>query len=265
MRKSSRWHANTIARCGSMRTSTPTAPALRPASRRCRRTSTRSARSPSGAKHKVVVFEYNANNHDMRRALGNALATNRIERDGRLPIVTSANGLQPDKQNDNGWDQGLLFLNPSKVWLQPPGYVTQMLSRDYLPQLVKCEVTDAKGELDATAKRSEDGATLVLQVVNVGDRPIATTIQIAGFSAGDSVAQVTELSGRLDAVNSADNPDAIVPRQSQWKCEMKEGKTSRIFPAHSFTIIRWRKSGWRSLRRVNRCVGRGKFNDTTLR
>ena len=97
-----------------------------------------------------------------------------IERDGRLPIVTSANGLQPDKQNDNGWDQGLLFLNPSKVWLQPPGYVTQMLSRNYLPQRVKCEVTGTKDELDVTAKRSEDGTTLVLQVVNVGDQPITT-------------------------------------------------------------------------------------------
>ena len=118
-----------------------------------------------------------------------------------------------------------------------------MLVANYLPQLLKCEVTDTKGALDATAKRSEDGKTLVLQVVNVGDQPIATTIQIAGFPAGDSVAQVTELSGRLDAVNSAENPNAIVPRQSQWKCEMKEGKTSRVFPAHSFTIIRWGKSG----------------------
>ena len=53
-----------------------------------------------------------------------------IERDGRLPIATSANCLQPDRQNDNGWNQGLLFLNPSQVWLQPPGYVTQMLSRE---------------------------------------------------------------------------------------------------------------------------------------
>ena len=44
----------------------------------------------------------------------------------------------PTSQNDNGWNQGLLFLNPSQVWLQPPGYVTQMLARNYLPQ--RCEV-----------------------------------------------------------------------------------------------------------------------------
>ena len=89
-----------------------------------------------GARHKVVVFEFNAGNHAQKRALANALAINAVERDGRLPIVTSANCLQPDGQNDNGWDQGLLFLNPSQVWLQPPGYVTQMFSRNYLPHAV---------------------------------------------------------------------------------------------------------------------------------
>jgi hypothetical protein len=199
------------------------------------------ARVAGGAKHKVVVFEYNAGNHGVRRALGNALATNFIERDGRVPIVTSANALQPDRQNDNGWDQGLLFLNPSRVWLQPPGYVTQMLSRHYLPLVVKCEATDPKGALDATAKRSEDGSALQLQVVNTSDQPITAALRIDGFSAGNPVAQVTELSGRLDAVNSADRPDAVVPRQGPWKHELTEGKTARTFPPHSFTIIRWQR------------------------
>src|SRR5262249_37943182 len=48
-----------------------------------------------GAKHRVVIFEFNANNHSHRRALANAAAINAIEHDGRLPIATSANCLQP--------------------------------------------------------------------------------------------------------------------------------------------------------------------------
>ena len=88
------------------------------------------ARLADGARFRVVVFEFNAGNHSQKRALANALAIQAIERDGRIPIATSANCLQPDGQNDNGWDQGLLFLNPSQVWLQPPGYVTQMLFRN---------------------------------------------------------------------------------------------------------------------------------------
>jgi hypothetical protein len=104
-----------------------------------------------GAKHRVVVFELNAGNASQRRALANAWAIGSIEMDGRLPIVTSANGLQPDGQNDNGWDQGLLFLNPTNVWLQPPGYVTQMISRNYQPRTVNVAISGSDGNLSAVA------------------------------------------------------------------------------------------------------------------
>ncbi len=168
-------------------------------------------------KHKVVVFELNSNNHAMQRALGNALALNSIERDGWLPICTSANGLQPEGQNDNGWDQGLIFLNPGKVWLQPPGYAAQMASANYLPQLVECEVTGAGGKLDVNAKRSADGRALVLQAVNTSGEPIVSRVRLAGFTAQKSQARVTELAGPLGAVNTAEQPDAIIPQQRDWK------------------------------------------------
>ena len=196
-------------------------------------------RIADGARFKVAVFEFNAGNHAQRRALANALAIQAIERDGRIPVATSANCLQPDRQNDNGWDQGLLFLNPSQVWLQPPGYVTQMFSRNYQPRLVKCEVAGVKNNLDANAKRSDDGKALVLQVVNPDDTAVTARIRIAGFLPGRPEAQVTELSGPLDAVNAADKTDAVVPRQSVWKHQIKEGNASRTFPPHSFTVLRF--------------------------
>jgi alpha-L-arabinofuranosidase len=192
-----------------------------------------------GAKHKVVVFEYNSGNHSIRRALANAIATIAIERDGRLPIVSCANCLQPDKQNDNGWDQGLLFLNPSQVWLQPPGYVTRMFSRNYLPQLVKCEATSVGRPLDVDAKRSADGKTLVLQVVNPGDRSVTARIHLKGFVPGNPQAQVTELSGPMEAANTAEHMNSVVPHQSNWTHGLKDGTTSYAFPPRSFTIIRF--------------------------
>jgi hypothetical protein len=191
-----------------------------------------------GARHKVVVFEFNAGNHAQKRALANAQAILAIERDGRIPIATSANGLQPDGQNDNGWNQGLLFLNPAQVWLQPPGYVTQMLSRNYLPQRVQCDVTGAPGQLDASATRSDDGKTLVLQAVNPGDLAVTAQIHIAGFVSVVPTAQVTELSGQPDAADTVGQPEAIVPKHSAWQHEIKEGSTSHTFPPHSLTVIR---------------------------
>jgi alpha-L-arabinofuranosidase len=192
-----------------------------------------------GAKHKVVVFEYNAGNHAVKRALANATTTHAIERDGRIPIVTSANGLQPDGQNDNGWDQGLLFLNPSQVWLQPPGYVTQILFRNYLPQLVKCQVAGAERQLDAVATRNEDGKTLVLQAVNPGDKPVVAQINLAGFVPAQPQAKVTELSGPTDAVNTAVDTGKIVSKESTWNHGLNDGRTSYTFPPHSFTVLRF--------------------------
>ena len=116
-----------------------------------------------GADYRVCVFEENAGNHAMRRALGHAHAINELERTGPMvPIVCAANCLQPYRQNDNGWDQGMLFLTPSQVWGQPPYYVTQMVSRNWLPNCVKTEVQSPAACLDVTAKTSEDGKSLSL-------------------------------------------------------------------------------------------------------
>src|SRR5215469_6943039 len=137
----------------------------------------------NGAAHKVVVFELNADVHDQARAVGNALAINAISRiTDPLPVVTSANCLQSDNENDNGWDQGLLFLNPYQVWLQPPGYVTQLFSNYYEPNLVASAVQSPGDVLDVTATKSTDGKTLVLRVVNISGKPIPTTINLAGFN-----------------------------------------------------------------------------------
>jgi hypothetical protein len=192
-----------------------------------------------GARHRVVIFEYNAGNHSLRRALANAAATIWVERDGRLPVVTSANCLQPDGQNENDWNQGLLFLNPSQVWLQPPGYVTQMISRNYQPIVVKSELENATNQdVDVCATKSDDGKTLVLQVVNANATEVTLPLKISGFKPTTRFARVQTLSGPLDARNTAANPDSIKPTIVEWKHGPGDGETIVTFAGHSFTIIR---------------------------
>jgi alpha-L-arabinofuranosidase len=191
----------------------------------------------NGARHRVAVFELNANNHDQRRALANAAAIGAAQRDGRIPVVTSANALQVDHQNDNGWDQGLLFLNPSHVWLQPPGYVTQMIARNYLECVVDAEVGGADDALRVTATRSEDGKRLTLQVVNAAAQPGSTRIRLDHFRPANPVALVEELAGPLTAHNTADDASRIIPRQTEWR--MQDGEAPYVFAPYSFTIIRF--------------------------
>ncbi|HEY4260873.1 MAG TPA: family 16 glycoside hydrolase [Schlesneria sp.] len=191
-----------------------------------------------GAKFKVVVFELNSGNHTQRRAIANALAINAIARDGRIPIVIAANCLQPDGQNDNGWDQGLLFLNPSQVWIQPPGYVMQMVSSNYQPTLVQCEAPDAGDRLDLLTTISEDGKTLVLQAINPTDRDVTSQIEVKGFAPQQHTAKGLELSGSLAARNTSIQPMAIAPQQREWKHSLGTKATSYTFPPHSITMLK---------------------------
>jgi alpha-L-arabinofuranosidase len=192
-----------------------------------------------GAQHRVAVFEFNAGNHQLRRALANARAIHVVERLG-LPVAASANCLQPDGHNDNGWDQGLLFLNPARVWLQPPGHVTRMVSRHYQPLRVAVETVGAAGDLDLNAVRSEDGRTLVLRVVNPSARPVDARIRLDGFVPAAAHALVETLSGPLDATNTADAPDRVKPRVEQWNHGLDRGSESaRVFPPHSFSVLRF--------------------------
>ncbi len=188
-------------------------------------------RLAGGARHRVVVFELNANHHGQGRAVANAQAIVRAERDGRLPVVCSANCLQPDGQNDNGWDQGLLFLNPEKVWLQPPGYVARMISRGYQPVRLDCTAT---GGLEAAAAGSDDGKTVVVQVVNVTAEAVTADVQLDGFTRTRPTVAVEQLSASGNAANTAAEPARVVPVASD------EPAGPHRFPPRSFTVLRFR-------------------------
>jgi hypothetical protein len=184
------------------------------------------------AKHRVAIFELNANAHDQRRALANAQILLEIQRDGRLPFVASANCLQVDGQNDNGWDQGLLFLNPSRTWLQPPGLLWQILARNHQPKLVACEVGDKSVEAVATA--SEDGKTVAVQLLNLGGEAATVQVDVAGWEMGRAEVSAQTLSAALGAGNTAADPSAV-------RVVGTEAVPTCVLAPHSFTVVRCRR------------------------
>ena len=187
-----------------------------------------------GAEFKICVFEENATNHAMTRALAHAETINGLERLAKwVPIVCAANGLQVDGQNDNGWDQGLLFMNPSKVWLQPPGYVTQMIARQRLADSLLIEV---KGRLDASGQISADRKRIGLRVVNREDHPVTAGIKIQSPPTKTRTMHSVQLSGDLTDVNSSDQPQKLVPQRRE---QPAADPTSHTFPPRSVTILRF--------------------------
>jgi hypothetical protein len=158
----------------------------------------------------------------------------------RLAVVCSANGLQPDGENDNGWDQGLLFLNPTAVWLQPPGYVARLIARHYQPLNLPAEIRGAAGA-GVAAARSEDGRALVLRVVHVGDQPLVTRIDLDGFGRLQPTVAVEELAGPADAVNTAAELNRWAPRRFEWRLEMAGASVRYPFPPRSFSVLTFQR------------------------
>jgi hypothetical protein len=194
-----------------------------------------------GADYKVCVFEENSNNHDMARALGHARAINELQRLGeQLPIVCCANCLQCDGQNDNGWDQGLLFLNPARTWPQPPYYVTQMIAANKFPKCVQATVQGEDGRLNVLARMSNDGKSLALQVVNIGDIARPARIHIEGYDA-PADAEALELAGEIRDANTAEHPEHVTPKKRTLSHQLSEKDGWFIFRPYSFTVIRWTK------------------------
>ncbi len=193
-----------------------------------------------GADYRICVLEENALNHAVRRAVAHGETVNGLMRMGdRVPIVCAANALQPDGQNDNGWDQGLVFLDRSKAWLQPPAYVTQMISRNYLPLVLDASADDDGGDLDVVAARSADGSALVLQVANTGTQPRPARIDLAGFAPRRPTAVVEQLAGPWDAANTAAATTRIASKRRERPHEFKNGVVRFAFPPRSFTILRF--------------------------
>ena len=83
--------------------------------------------APEGSEFYLAVFEFNAWIHSFSRALGNANGINALSKYGDIfKIICSANCLQVDGHNDDGWNQGLLFMNNDSSWFQPPAYAMQL-------------------------------------------------------------------------------------------------------------------------------------------
>lgn len=158
---------------------------------------------------KCAVFEENGNTHDMARALAHATMLNVVRRsNGFVPLDSPANALQPDQQNDNGWDQGQIFFSPASTWMQPPYYAQQMAAENHHSQMVAIS-SSVRGS-DITATRNEDGTEIVVHVVNYLTSKRNINLVLQNFGEVESITY-SSLSGPKDGVNTMLCPRRYVP------------------------------------------------------
>ncbi len=177
---------------------------------------------------KLCVFELNANSHTVERALCNAYAINAaIKASDIFPIICSANCLQVQDQNDNGWNQGLVFMDSDEVWLQPPALAAKLIGSGIQTQLIDC-TAEENADFSVSATLSRDGKTVVITVINRYETQ--RSVWIEGVDARSMTVQ--SVSGRLGAVNTAAKPHTVAIAEP-ITCD----GTLAILPANSVNVI----------------------------
>jgi alpha-L-arabinofuranosidase len=197
----------------------------------------------AGADFKVANLEHGFGplRHDLSRALTVAHAINEREKLGdKIEISCTSNSFQADTKRDNQWDIGAIFYNAQKAWAQPAYYVTQMVQNHYMPHAVAATSSLPDSVLDVSAKKSADGKTLVLQVVNLGSKqPVCARIVLNGFVPTRPSMHVAELQSDDPQVhNTVSETQAIVPLETEVPHGFSEGKFLYTFRPNSFTILK---------------------------
>ena len=188
---------------------------------------------------KLVCFELNSGNHTFSRALANAVAITKAEHLSDIfAIVCSANCLQVDGQNDNGWDQGLVFMDSDATWYQPAAYITQMAAAYYLPYTVEHSLSSENDKLYISTTRSEDGTRLVVKLANTSEKNTNLQICIPEFADKNITMTLVSYADSLDAVNTAEDPEASKPEEAVvTQNALQDGKVVCTAKGNSYTVI----------------------------
>lgn len=120
----------------------------------------------------MVNAETNAGTHHMTRAVQEGADLNDWFNCGadwcsRLHFRTASFCTERSGHYD-AFDQGISFFLPNMTWLQPPGYVHQMINQTWQPHGVDVQVNDTT-DASASAQISSDGRFLVVRLTNSGN------------------------------------------------------------------------------------------------
>jgi hypothetical protein len=167
----------------------------------------------SGCTEGAANLETNGQSHTLARALMEAWDLNEFF-NANLPKIKgrAASFCTERSGHFDNLDQGLSFYLPNGTWLQPPGYVHQMISTTWLGAGVSAMV-EPGDYVSASAQVSGDWKTLIVRIVT--SKPLSVKLDIAGFPASAAYAFMTQLTGSLTDANTPASPDKISPKTSE--------------------------------------------------
>jgi len=202
----------------------------------------------AGFEHGAVNAETNARIHTQQRALMEAGDLNDFfsaaDVASRLHF-RAASFCTGDATDFDAWDQGISFFLPNMTWLQPPGYVHQMVSRSFFPRALN--VSSPSGPSVFSSQLSPDGTAAVLRYVNAAPTSRNVTFELAatgahggGCAAGAAPAPATATvwtlaADDLNAANPPGNPTLVSPTNATHP-GFGSG-TMLTVPPNSYTVV----------------------------
>ena len=166
----------------------------------------------------AINCETNAGTHDLKRAIDEA--ADLIDFFGADPATTgriyarTASFCTGSSNNFDSWDQGISFFLPNMTWLQPPGYVHQMISQTWGEQTLLLSWATPAFPLVAQMQGSK---TLVLRAANPAAGKQSFIVTLQGGAAAGPLVQVWSLGGSgysAESDNTPGNPAFVSPVQS---------------------------------------------------
>ncbi len=138
------------------------------------------------------------------------------------------------------WTPDLIWADNLRAFGTPSYHVQRLFSRHrgdhVLPTRLENapQVPNGQPRVYASAVKENAKGTAILKLVNATNEPRTLRVTLEGIPSGSRSATITTMTAALDAVNSFEQPQAVVPESRQVTLEIPTFTMS--LPAHSFVI-----------------------------
>lgn len=185
---------------------------------------------------KVYLGEYASWGNKLYNAIAEALYMTGLERNGDVVSMASYAPLFA-KNNNTQWTTDMIFFDNGGYYLTPNYHVQKLFSLNngdyYFDKVISKDNADSL--LAGSCVYDSKSGDIILKFVNAGKERKQVKVDISRFGKFKPDAEKTELNGDADAVNTFENPQAILPAKSQIKVNKKFDYT--VSPM-SLTVIR---------------------------
>ena len=145
-----------------------------------------------------------------------------------------SNELNPNGPIGAMWLSANVQYTPTAIIVQPPMHAQSMIGHSQLPNVLNVQRSNLPSvNLSIAALASDDCDHLTIRVVNLNATAVTAAVAIAGSSAW--VGTATQLSGKLDAHNSPEQPLHIVPTEAPVTAGQLAAGFQ--FDPYSFTVL----------------------------